>query len=67
MSDLLEGNWTRDQPAYYMDFEILNCVELMNGAQHTDDGKMKSFFKFLTQNTWCYYDIIKIYVPSDIF
>ena len=32
-------NWTvGDDPAYYHGFENLNCVELMNGAQHTDNG-----------------------------
>ena len=34
-------NWpSGDLPAYYMDFEALNYVELNNGAQHTIDGKV---------------------------
>ena len=34
------ANWTGDHPAYYHDFESLDCVELINGAQHTNDGKV---------------------------
>ena len=35
------ANWTsNDEPAYYMDFENLDCIKLNNGANHTDDGKV---------------------------
>ena len=33
-----------NQPAYYMDFESLDCAELKNGAQHTNGGKVNTVF-----------------------
>ena len=37
------SNWRGDLPAFYMDFETLECVELKNEVQHTNDGKVNAF------------------------
>ena len=42
MDLLLQIGTIVNQPTI-MDFENLDCVTLNNGAQHTDDGKVRSY------------------------